>query len=254
MMVDRRARGYFHRAIADAGYGTWPFPQAMNLSPEQRAKAPPLGKQVSPAVLVKQVPHFHLPVVGGSDLPQQPARLFEAGKQAKVPLVAGANSFDGHQTIDGAGYGASGMAKRYGGLKQVRSVYAKDFAVSELQAMSRLFGDMRYMYSAWKAVRSMRQIGQPGYLFYYDAPSPGLPGAPHGAHYHDLFSSRASPLKAYWLSYIRTGKLAPDNLPAWLAHTEDRPMWMVFSPNPQLQEKTLNPKMTVIEDLPLPKP
>ncbi|MEO0606413.1 MAG: carboxylesterase family protein, partial [Myxococcota bacterium] len=101
MMVDPRARGLFHRAIAHAGYGTWPFPRAMNPSEEARAslRIAPLEHDATAAELVARVKHYHLPVRGGADLPEQPVDAFEAGRQAPVPYLAGANSYDGHDTI-----------------------------------------------------------------------------------------------------------------------------------------------------------
>lgn len=115
MLVDPRARGLFHRAISDAGYGTWPFPKAANPSPEERARIRYGNLEVNAtlAELVRQTPYYHLPYLGGSDLPQQPIDEFRAGKQAPVAYIAGANSLDGRGTINGAGFTTDSFLSRY---------------------------------------------------------------------------------------------------------------------------------------------
>jgi len=97
MMVDPRAKGLFVRAISHAGYGAWPFPEAYNPSDEERARIRygALEIEARPEALVAKVPYFHLPYIGGSDLPRQPVEVFKSGDQAAVPYMAGANSYDG---------------------------------------------------------------------------------------------------------------------------------------------------------------
>ena len=256
MMVDPRARGLFHRAISHAGYGTWPFPRAQNPSAEARASLhiEPLEADARPRELVARVPHFHLPVIGGSDLPEQPAAVFEAGRQAPVPYMAGANSYDGNGTIDGAGYGVAGMMSRYGHDPAVRAAYARDFAVSDHQAMARLFGDMRYVYASWRTVRAMEPLDQPGYLFYYDARSPGAPGAGHGAQYDELLGPGPFALREAWVAFATTGVPAAEGLPPWPAHTAEAPTWMVFSPQAEPVQGKLADRMGVISGLRFPGP
>lgn len=252
MMVDPRARGLFHRAIAHAGYGTWPFPRAGHPSAEARAGLEPLETTASPETLVARVRHFHLPYVGGSDLREQPSATFLTGGQAPVPYLAGANSYDGHGTVDGAGIGVSGMRDRYGANPSVRRAYADDFAVSDEQAMARLFGDMRYVFASWVTVGAMEGIGQPGYLFYYDAPSPGLPGASHGAQYGAVFGSRPFALREAWVAFAKTGSPNPSGGTAWSPYTSADPTWRVFSPEPRTVVGAQEDKMQVIAGLTFP--
>ena len=255
MMVDPRAKGLFQRAIAHAGYGAWPFPKAANPSDETRKviKYRPLDLQASPQSLVAQVPYFHLPYIGGVDLPQQPVDLFRAGKQAAVPYMAGANSYDGNGTLEGAGFNARDFADRYAGDIMLQISYDADIAASKEQFAARLFGDMRYLYSSWETVRQMETVKNPGYLFYYDVPSNGLPGAAHGAQYGALFGDEDFPMKSYYINFIKTGNPNGAGLPQWDYYGGRTLQWMIFDPAPNPVRSPLTKRMHIVEALDFPE-
>jgi para-nitrobenzyl esterase len=251
MMVDQRARGLFQRAVSDAGYGTWPFPKAQNPTPAQRSlmRYAELETNASPAELVKQTPFFHLPYIGGSDLPRQPIDLFESGEQAPVPYIAGANSYDGYRTLAGAGFTPQTFLDRYPDSELLRQAYQEDFAVSRQQAATRIFGDMRYVYAAWATAQAMASVDQPGYLFYFSALTTGLPGAAHGAHLRQVFAEGSSPLKSYLLNFIKTGNPNGARLPPWAPLNETGQVWMVLDPDPNPTKDKLLPRMQILGEL-----
>lgn len=255
MMVDRRAKGLFQRAIAHAGYGAWPFPKAYNPTPEERARIRygALETEATPQELVAKVPYFHLPFIGGSDLPRQPLEVFKSGDQAAVSYMAGANSYDGYGTLQGAGFEPGAFAKRYKRDALVQIAYDTDIAASEDQFASRLFGDMRYVYSSWQTARQMQTVDKPGYLFYYDASSEGLPGAAHGAQYGALFGQSDFPMKSYYLNFIKTGDPNGEGLPRWDYYGGKSLQWMIFDPAPKSVRSPLTKRMQVIETLEFPK-
>jgi para-nitrobenzyl esterase len=256
MMVDPRARGLFQRAISDAGYGTWPLPQAANPTPEQRTRMRYAGLETdAPAAeLVQQTPFFHLPYIGGSDLPRQPIELFESGAQARVGYMAGANSYDGYRTLEGAGYSAESFLADYRSNAALGQAYAGDFAVSEQQAATRIFGDMRYVYAAWATVRAMTTVKRPGYLFYFTQPTPELPGAAHGAHLRQVFGADAAPLKRYLINFIKTGDPNSPDLPRWAPCNDTMENWMVLDPDPKPGPDPITLKMRLLSELTFPEP
>ena len=255
MMVDPRAKGLFHRAIAHAGYGAWPFPKAANPSPElrQRIRYGALETGAMPQEIVEKTPYFHLPYIEGADLPRQPVEIFKSGDQADVPYMAGANSYDGSGTLQGAGFKAESFLAPYKTEALVQIAYDEDLAVSDTQTAARLFGDMRYVYSSWQTARYMKTVDKPGYLFYYDKPSDGAPGAYHGAQYEDLFGQAEFPMKRYYLNFIKTGNPNGEGLPQWDYYGGNSLQWMIFNPEAEPSRSPLTKRMQVIETLEFPK-
>lgn len=255
MMVDPRAKGLFHRAIAHAGYGAWPFSKAYNPSPEERARIRygALETEATLEALVAKTPYFHLPYIEGADLPRQPVEVFISGGQADVPYMAGANSYDGFGTLQGAGFKAESFLAPYKTQALVQIAYEEDLAVSDTQAAARLFGDMRYVYSSWQTARHMKAVDKPGYLFYYDKPSENAPGAYHGAQYEDLFETAHFPMKSYYLNFIKTGNPNGKGLPQWDYYGGRSLQWMIFDPAAKPSRSPLTKRMQVIETLKYPK-
>ncbi|MEP3889184.1 MAG: carboxylesterase family protein [Hellea sp.] len=256
MMVDPRAKGLFQRAIAHAGYGAWPFPKAANPTPEmrQRIRYGALETQATPEDIVAKTPFFRLPYIQGSDLPNRPVDVFKSGGQAAVPYMAGANSFDGFGTLQGAGFKPESFLAPYKRNTLVHIAYDEDLAVSDTQTAARLFGDMRYVFSSWQTARYMRSVGKPGYLFYYDKPSDGAPGAYHGAQYEELFGQGEFPMKSYYLNFIKTGDPNGKDLPQWDYYGGKSLQWMIFDPEPKPARSPLTKRMQVIETLKYPDP
>ena len=254
MMVDPRAPGLFQRAIADAGYATWPLPQAANPTAEQRTRIryAALETDVSAAEWVKRKPGFHLPIVGGSDLPRSPIAMFRSGDQARVPFMSGANSYDGFGIIDAAGWSTATFLALYRDNAKVQAAYASDFAVSDDQAAARMFGDMRYLFASWSTVRAMPAVQQPGYLFYFRRASERQPGATHGDHYGHPDDPASVALMSYYFAFAKTGAPEVGGLPRWPFYTDERPVWMVVDRQSKATVGAMNEKMQVLSTLDFP--
>jgi hypothetical protein len=211
MMVDERAEGLFDRAWSHAGYGNWPFPKAYNPSDEERARIRygALRTEASAAQIVSETPHYHLPYIDAPHLKTQPSHAFNHGVFKRVPYVAGANSYDGAGTMQGAGY----TVERFLALvdsPEIRAAYAGDFAVSDEQAAQRIFGDLRYFRSSvWTAFYAI------GWAFYYDARGGNAPGAYHGQQLNDMFAGTPSPFRAAFVRFAKTGD------PGWTKLQDD---------------------------------
>jgi len=201
MLVDPRVDGLFDKAIAHSGYAAWPFPRAYNPSDEERMRIryAALPMDASPEDLVNSLDAFHLPYLGGSDLPEQPLQMFRQGKSAPVPYLAGANSYDGGGTLQGAGFEPRDFLRQYADHPAIQTAYAADFAVSDKLAAERLFGDMRYAYSTRETVRAHTGLS---HLFLLDAPDPGRT---HAGHYEELFGGGPSNFRDLIVDFIKTG-------------------------------------------------
>jgi para-nitrobenzyl esterase len=252
MMTDPRARGLFARAIADAGYADWPFPKAMNPSDEMRTRMryAPLDMAATPQELVAQTPFFRLPFVGGSDLPAQPSALFERGRVARVPYIAGFNSYDGGSTLLGAGFNAESFGALYAEPAALRALYASDYAASADQGARRAFGDRRYGVSAVKSVRAMARYGGRAQLFFVDDYGANEVGAGHGSHVRPMFVDGQGPLKAYFVNFIKTGSTTGGSLPHWPLWRGQQGHWLVIKGQPSIARDPLRGRLEALDRLP----
>lgn len=202
MMVYPRVRNKFARAWSHAGYGSWPLPEAYNPTPAERARIryAALETDRSPEALVADVTAFHLPYIDAPYLKVEPSAAFKSGKAANVPYVAGANSYDGAGTLQGAGFTPEGFLSEVDS-PELRIAYAEDFAVSKTQAAQRIFGDLRYFLSSMETADAAD-----GWLFYYDERREREVGAGHGQQYDRLFDSDDFAMREALLGFIKSGE------------------------------------------------
>lgn len=274
LLLMPEARGLFARAIASSGYIAWPLPE---MAREGQAR-PPAARDayaISEAIasraagghapeslpalralpaerLVEAVSGFHLPVIDGRTVPDRPLSLFEAGRQAGVPLMTGGNSFEG-SVFPASGVSAQQVYDRLGDLRgKIVDLYASDFAKSESQGVQRMFGDMRYVLSGFLAARAAAER-QPVYLYYVDYVAPdkraSTPGTPHAGETPLLEGAARAPLMdgpgrvmgSYWMNFIRSGDPNGPGLTPWPRVRSVQPEWMIFgetvSVGPVLTEK-----------------
>lgn len=223
LMVHPPARGLFHKAIAQSGYGTWgvlrsasaPEPAPLDMALDTvapasaEAAATDLVARVTSAeqnrktlmsldaqALAGAVVGFQLPIVDGSSLPEEPGILFERGAQHAVPTIMGGNSFEG-SVMPVSAISAETWSDWLGPrMAAVESVYASDFAVSRELGVKRAFGDQRYLVAARLMADAMGRVSAPAWLYYIDYLDPvnraTLPGSPHGADALILFSGQAA--------------------------------------------------------------
>ena len=216
LMTHQPARGLFDRAIAQSGYATWalprtenaptPAPRSMGLEAaadahaiaealvskltERKQNKRTLAKLEAQA-LVDAVEGFHLPIVDGTTLPEEPAVLFARGEQADVPLMTGGNSFEG-SVMPASGFTEAAyralLGEDFAGLK---TAYADDFAKSESLGMQRMFGDNRYLLASRRLAAAMQHKSSKSYLYYIDLAASQRqtewPGTPHGYDAYLLF-------------------------------------------------------------------
>jgi len=288
LMVSPQAAGKFHRAIAQSGYSTWALPRASDapkpaplsadmtnaesaeaLSAQVLSRAyssapslPPL-REVDAQKLVDAVEGFQLPIVDGSTLPEEPARLFLQGKQAKVPFITGGNSYEG-SVMPQSGIGVGRFARTLGeSFSTIERLYSADFALSRDIGIQRAFGDTRYLVSARVLATAMTTVGAPAWLYYVDlAPEQLLPGmvdTPHAFDQLMLFGSdrianestrrTSERLRRYWIEFARSGRPDVTELASWATCCAKQDQWMVFGVNDGVQSGVLSDKLDVLTEL-----
>jgi len=268
LMVNNRAHGLFHKAIAQSGYAAWPLPRSVS-APVPAPRSADLGtaeraEDISQALvarltdkrqsarvlrsldgqaLVNALEGFQMPIVDGAGLREEPALLFAEGEQAAVPFITGGNSFEG-SVMSGTGITTEAFTTLLGDdFDALKNAYVTDFAVSNERGVSRMFGDHRYLLSARLLASAMAATGRESWLYYIDlgpAQNPQQwPGTPHGYDSAMLFGTDKETnasvrdlgvrLQQYWLAFARKGKPAPESLPKWPSYLPETDRWMVFS-------------------------
>ena len=286
LMVSPRAEGLFHRAIAQSGYGTWALPRtrhapeakvlsmAMEPSPSAERIAQALVAKVADqpltpsglraldgTALAEAVAGFHLPLVDGATLPEEPGLLFAQGRQHDVPLITGGNSNEGSvmpasgiSIAEFAGYHPDGQAL-------AERLYAEDHRVSPEHGLARMFGDNRYLLAARVAGTGMGHVDSPAWLYYLDfvpAERRGeWPGTPHGYDASILFAGAQSEdpaeralgsrLQALWVQFARTGDPNGNGEPVWPRYDRQKDRWMVFSNEDRAEAGVIAAKLDFLE-------
>lgn len=159
------------------------FASMVNASNLAALRAIP-AQQLLEAAGKQGVPRF-TPTIDGYFFPENPVAMFNAGKQAKVPLLAGWNSEE---------QGARSVLQRDEPTKAnfekaVRRLYPndadailKEYAPATdadvLQAATDLAGDRFIGYSTWKWIDAAAKTGgKPVYRYYYSRPRPKMSAA-----------------------------------------------------------------------------
>jgi para-nitrobenzyl esterase len=173
-------------------------------------------------------------IVDGWVIPEQPAWTFAAGKQARVPILAGSNADE-----------ATVLGLDVTTVEQYRNYLEKDareFANEELQAWpvaSDADVPARYLelqndgfaYGAWSMVRATARAKQHAYLYCFGYAESGK-RAPLGAHHgielnflSDTFpddwkhddddAALGRVMRQYWAQFAKTGNPNLVGLPPW---------------------------------------
>ncbi|RMA77600.1 carboxylesterase family protein [Umboniibacter marinipuniceus] len=185
LLASPDSQGLFARAISQSGYGTWPMAKLGELaSTEVIGYLGGTPQANMPAEqLVNAVTGFLVPYYGDEFLPLTPAAAFKEGKQQLVPLVIGANSYDG-SVFPAAGLTPESVFALLGeAAMPIFQRYLEDFGSQEI-AFTMMFGELRYALSGWEMAESHANTNLPTYHYYFDylpiVLQSNLPGAPHG--------------------------------------------------------------------------
>ena len=199
--------------------------------------------------------------VDGHVLPDQLVTVFDQGKQARVPLLAGFNSGEIRSLTPlappvpaSAAVYESTIRERYGDLAEAFiELYPSDNLKESIFATTR---DALYGWTAERLVRKQAALGVPSYLYLWDHGYPAADSAGlHAFHASELpyvfdtFDGTpplwpknahtpeedvlADVMGDYWTSFARTGRPQAKNAPDWPAYAPDaRYMHFAATPTP----------------------
>lgn len=245
-MINPQSKGLFAGAIGESGSLLGLMAPAPLAAAEQTGAgfaqsigAPTLAQlRALPAdqlldSLKKPGPWFSA-VQDGYVIPRSPVAMYAAGEQAKVPLLAGWNSYEGHyKQILGEAEPtsenfAAALQKLYGDqAAAAQQAYSGDVK----QAATELASDRFIAYGTWKWIDShARTSGKPTYRYYYTHPRPGQEGAGHSVEIEYALGNLAgnkvyawsaedyalsAQMQTYFANFIKTGNPNGAGLPEW---------------------------------------
>ena len=271
LMVTPESEGLFAGAISQSGYGAWPFPRTANVkaldgSADAQQLSADIAKRASgidapeqtatvlyniPANrLVNAIDGFHLPIIDGITLPEEPGVMFLQGQQHAVPYISGGNSYDGSV------YPWSGVsAERLEALVSsqadaVKQVYELQNPGFESPSYQHLFGDLRYVLAGKITTQGMTNSSAPGYRYFFDM-SDDNKGAQHGSEVDVIFRPATSKadniMQGFWLNFIKSGNPNGKGLPEWQQVNKAGDNWMVLDSDVHPAQKVRPEKLSVLE-------
>jgi para-nitrobenzyl esterase len=277
LMASPLARGLFAKGIAESAYmiSTPSLKTAVHGAPSAEQAGVTLMQQLKATDLaaMRAIPGEQITAaaaafgygpwgaVDGHVLPDQLVNVFDQGKQARVPLLAGFNQGEIRSLTPlappvpaSAAVYESAIRERYGDLADAfLKLYPSDNLKESIFATTR---DALYGWTAERLVRKQAALGVPSYLYLWDhgypaADSAGLhafhaselpyvfdtfdgtpPLWPKNAHTTDE-DALARAMGDYWTSFARTGRPQARNAADWPAYApEARYMHLAATPTP----------------------
>jgi para-nitrobenzyl esterase len=191
--------------------------------------------------------------VDGAFLPETAAAIYAAGKQAKVPLLAGWDSEEssGRAVVESptSEKFAASLIRIFGAhSSHARDYYSGSTTQEIAQAATDLASDQFIAYGTWKWLEEQSRTGQPVYRYYFSRPRPPLTkpeppsrngdslwatipaGAPHSTEIeyalgnlprNTVFAWTADDQKVsatmmdYFANFVKTGNPNGAGLPTW---------------------------------------
>jgi para-nitrobenzyl esterase len=250
-MASPLSKGLFARAIGESGSllgALTPVPLAeaeqaglkfatnngANSLAELRAMS---AEKLLEAATKPGTPWFPL-AVDGYFLPKDPAEIFAAGEQARVPLLVGWNSEEmnyrmvlgqDEPTLENFEKAVKRLYPDH--WEEVLKVYKPSGADDVIPVATDLASDRFISLSTWRwADAHSRTGGKPVYRYYYAHPRPGAHGAVHSAEIEYALGNLlrnsvyawtsddfeiSETMQSYFANFIKTGNPNGKGLPEW---------------------------------------
>jgi para-nitrobenzyl esterase len=188
------------------------------------------------------------PVVDGRLIREDPATVYQSGRQARVPILSGAATFEAslirpfNLPLAAILAGASRDA--------VNQAYG---AMDEAALKEQFFGDSLFLSTAAFVTSRARRAGQTGFLYEYGyvntAQQGRNPGAYHCSEVPRIFATtwRGEPtseadrrmgdtLRRHWVQFARSGNPSLVGEPPWPQNGESQPVMMQLAEPSQIIE------------------
>ncbi len=245
LMIAPAARGLFHKAISESGYGRQSYRRISKPAPDGQPSAEAEGVEVvtkwgltnPDLAALRAFPADKIvdnSGVGGSTLnfyvdgktiADDLWTVFRAGKEAPVPFLLGSNGLEFPSSTN--------SAKTIAGVltQEEAESLAPTYGTGQTR-IDNLTSDILFTQQARALARFHRKSGHPTYLYLFDVVRDGAAakGARHGAelpYVFDTLASAAQPISgaaetkiaktmnAQWRAFATTGAPTGAGLPAW---------------------------------------
>ena len=267
LMTSPDARGLFHKAISQSGGGGGngrhlreSYPGRPSLESNGEALAADLAASAAdPIGAMRSIPAKEFlrkavearskrgeraqigaygPVVDGRLVPDNPKAIFDAGKQARVPLLLGSNSFEGSLMQSFGTPAESVLALFETILPKARKLYETETHGDNKLLAGRLYGDSIFVLPARQLAATHSKHQRKTYLYHFsyvaEKRRATAPGAAHGSDVLYVFGTLGVPelanlftdadremaekILAYWTHFAKTAEPAGKDLPSWPAY------------------------------------
>jgi para-nitrobenzyl esterase len=295
LLASPMARGLFHQAIIESGalrYALAPFSTApggaLKTGLDFAASAGIAGADAAALSALRSLPassvtagvgffsrdaNFSGPTLDGRIIAEAPLSAFAAGRQARVPLIVGSNSFEwGFMTLPGFPAEAKPDAQllaEFGALAgPAARAYAAEIAQGGLQLQARLFSDRTFVEPTRALARSHAAALAPTYRYRFSyvgtaARGPGaVQGAVHASEIPYVFGNlqarageRVSPadarvsaaLRARWIAFARTGAPQVGGLAEWQRSVGSDDLLLEVDAQPRMRPDEERPRLDLLE-------
>ncbi len=294
LMTAPSARGLFHKAIIQSGGGRWVAPtltarsgkllaaheigeraaRAFRLKPENavaglRSKS---WEEIQEALRIPELAD-HSPFLDGQLLTGQIEQVFSRGEEAPIPLIVGANSYEG-VLLRNALHVSTAEVMRAAGpeLEELSSLYPPQIIMTPDFLADHIWGDAFFVEPARMIARSVSHKGQTVYHYNFDFQPPLLRllgGTPHGLevayalgnlrrvvpfpfgilmHPHNHEVSRW--MTIYWTNFAKTGDPNVGGAITWRPFTESDEETFVFgNGGPSIERDYLKERLDLFKNV-----
>ena len=204
LMTAPSAHGLFHKAIIQSGGGRWVAP-TLTARSGKFLGAHEIGERaarafgVSSGNAIAELRHKswqdmrdrlhgeqidYTPFLDGQLLPDQIESAFANGKQAHIPVIVGANSYEGVLLRKAYRVSSDDVMRAAGPqLEELSSLYPRQLLMTPGTLADHIWGDAFFVEPARMIARNQAEAGQPVYHYAFDFQPPLLRlmgGSPHG--------------------------------------------------------------------------
>jgi para-nitrobenzyl esterase len=273
LMTTPAASGLFHKAIIQSGGGRWIAPtlrersgqflaahdkgekaaQAFGLKPENALSELRKASWQEIRDTLDAIPNFtnHAPFLDGELLTDQIAPVFARGEQVHIPIIVGANSYEGVLLRSAFHVSTSHVLEAVGPqLDDLSGLYRQQLFMTPNFLADHIWGDANFVEPARMIARTASRSGQPVYHYCFDFQPPLLRligGTPHGLevayalgnlkrvvpfpfaqlmHPHNYTVSRL--MMSYWTNFAKTADPNDGRAMEWPRYSEADEETLVF--------------------------